>query len=360
MTVPTPREGDADAASAGYDALRHTVGIMERTDRILMRIVGEQAVRMVNGLVSNTVEPLDSGRAVFTFILTPKGRTLAMARLFPDAGGLLLEVPTACSEDVLSHLGKYLPPIYARFEPLPDLRVLSLVGPRSEHALLNGLAALGWTAADSPESLPSLGISRLDPHDSGETRTGTTHTDETGLLLVRREAAEGPGFDLLLPSSRVELALNCLSEAARDQEGQSVSDRAYQVWRVERGLPEHGRDITPDNLPQETGLEQRTISYDKGCYTGQEVVARIHYRGHVNRRLQGLRFGGGLMPPESGTGLFFEERTAGAVTSAVVSPVHGPIGLGYIRREVETGSLLTTQPGAEPTIQTSDLPFTAM
>ncbi len=114
--------------------------------------------------------------------------------------------------------------------------------------------------------------------------------------------------------------------------------------RVEWGVPRCGIDIDEGNLAQETGLEREAISYEKGCYLGQEVVARIHFRGHVNRCLRKLRFTrsaaadsqDGELPP-TGAALHHEEKQVGHVTSAVLSPRLGPIGLGYLRRELTLG-----------------------
>ncbi len=126
---------------------------------------------------------------------------------------------------------------------------------------------------------------------------------------------------------------------------------------MERGLPIYGRDFGLDNLPQETGLTERTVSFDKGCYTGQEVVARIHYRGHVNQRLMGL-----LAPEDEvlspSAELFRDGRVAGRVTLPVRSPRLGPIALGMIRREVEPGAFLAASAADEPTIKVTNIPFT--
>ncbi len=109
------------------------------------------------------------------------------------------------------------------------------------------------------------------------------------------------------------------------------------VLRVEAGLPACGQDMDESNLAQETGLGD-AISHDKGCYLGQEVVARIHFRGHVNRILRGLEFDGRRADP--GAALRDGDREVGRVTSSVSSPDLGPIGLGYVRREIEPGARL--------------------
>jgi len=345
--VDTNRSGGSSSHREQYQALRDSVGLLNLPDRGIIRVTGEQVIRMINGLVTNDLAALERGAAVFAFLLTPKGRTLATLRLFPDGPSVFLDVPAACLETVALHLGKYLPPIYARFEPVANLSVISLVGPLSDAALQTALGAMGWSIPQALASLPPLGVTAVDGHGDEPHR----------VFVVRREEAEGPGFDLYVPDSELESFLACLERSAREQEGAVVDGATHEIWRVERGLPQYGRDISPDNLPQETGLEERAISYEKGCYTGQEVVARIHYRGHVNRRLQGLRFDG-AEPPNPGFELFLEGRTVGSVTSSVLSPRFGSIGLGYVRREIGPGSLLAASPDDDPSIETSDLPFT--
>jgi folate-binding protein YgfZ len=361
VTTDTERAG-AHAETGNryepYRALHDSAGLLDLADRGILRVTGEQAIRMINGLVSNDVGPLERGEAVFAFMLTPKGRTLATLRLLPEESSVLLDVPLACLETVVAHLAKYLPPIYARCEPVPDLRVISLVGPRSAAALQAALDATGRTAWQSPASLSPLGIAGISGPGDDDTRHELGSESHPG-LVVRREEPEGPGFDLYVPSAGFGSFLAGLERGVRDQGGTVVEGATHQIWRVEQGIPEYGIDIGPDNLPQETGLEERTISYQKGCYTGQEVVARIHYRGHVNRRLQRLRCAAAEGPLEAGRDLFLEGRAVGSITSSVLSPDLGPIGLGYVRREIEPGSRLATAAEAEPTIETSDLPFTS-
>jgi folate-binding protein YgfZ len=113
-----------------------------------------------------------------------------------------------------------------------------------------------------------------------------------------------------------------------------VEEQAAEIVRIESGRPRHGTDMTADNLPGEIGIEERAVSFTKGCYVGQEPVARMHYRGHPNRRLRGLRLSQQAAPGES---LFKEEKEVGRVTSACVSPALGPIALAILRREVEPG-----------------------
>lgn len=331
-----------------YASLHDGVGLVDNLDRVLVRVTGEQAIRMLRGLVTADLAPLERQTAVLGFFLTPKGRPLAIARMLHHPRGATVDVPHRCAAPLLEHLARYLPPLYATFEVARELGVLSLVGPRSEAALVEALNSLGLEGAARARELGFHGVLRL-----------CTREPEGTCTVVRREEVEGPGFDLYVPVGRLEGAWEALASAACAEGGGPAGREAYDVWRVERGLPEYGRDITTENLPQETGLEARAISFDKGCYTGQEVVARIHYRGHVNRRLCGLRFVAedDELPPERAE-LFRDGRSVGQVTSAVRSPRLGAIGLGYVRREVEIGTSLALAPEDVEVVEVCPLRFT--
>lgn len=350
-------------------ALVRAVGLVGGTDRGLVRVTGDHAVRMLNGLVTNDLRALAEGRAVYAFVLTPKGRPLAELRLLPAGKEIFLDAPAACLDPLLAHLGKYLPPIYARFEPWEAHGRLSLVGPRAEESLEAARAALDWARGlPLPARLEPLRVARRARGEEGEGKrpgdagvAGGIHAGTPDLFLVRREEVEGPGFDLYVPTARLSDAWRQLEAVARELGGGPVGREAYEVWRVERGVPAYGADIDEGTLPQETGQEARAISYEKGCYTGQELVARIHYRGHVNRLLRGLAFGDGPgdAPPPRGQELYRDDRPAGLVTTPALSPRFGPIALGYVRREVEPGERLALEPRGEPSARVVALPFTS-
>ncbi len=344
-----------------HAALLEAVGLLDEGDRRIVRVAGERARRMVDGLVTNRLAVLEEGRAVYAFVLTPKGRPVAELRVLPappagepDSGSasasaeLWLDVPDACLRPLLEHLGKYLPPIYARFSLDEERRRLALVGPRAAGALARAAEALGWAWDGEPAALAPLQVA--EPRDAGAERAPR---------LVRREPPEGPGFDLYLDAETRAAALPALRAAVEAEGGGPVGAEAREVLRVERGVPRYGAEIDLEVLPQETGQEERAIHFEKGCYTGQEVVARIHYRGKVNRLLRGLAFDlpgafdlptgaeGGLTGALIGAELRHESRAVGRVTSAVRSPRFGPIGLGYVRREVEPGTRLALELAGE-------------
>lgn len=314
------RFGDPDEEHA---VLRESAGVADGRDRALMEVRGERAREVFGGLVTQHVEALAEGRAAYAFLLTARGRPVADLRVvrLPPAGGeerLLLDLPTVCREGTEEHLGRYLPPRLARFGPRDDLLRLSAIGPAADKVL--------GDAGGTPPGGP-LESGRFELPGSG-----------TEVVVVRREPVTAPGHDLYVPVSAAADLWSALVESARSRGGGPVGLQARETLRVELGIPLYGREISLEVLPQETGQTGRAVSFEKGCYTGQEVVARIHYRGKVNTHLRGLRLPAGDALPERGVPVFEGERERGSVTTAVRSPREGPIALAYVRREVDPGS----------------------
>jgi folate-binding protein YgfZ len=163
------------------------------------------------------------------------------------------------------------------------------------------------------------------------------------------------GFELLIPAD----GFDALWRLALDASAEPAGLAAWEVARVETGRPEWGLDIDDTTIPQEANFDElHAISYTKGCYTGQEVVARVHFRGHVNRHLRGLR-AAGADPPPTGAQLVDESgRPVGEVRTGVSSPRLGGIALAMVRREVEPGATLSVRwDGGEGRAEVSALPF---
>jgi len=322
-------DGSSDPVArrpAGYEALTADAGAYEDPSRLVFRAVGEKALEMLNAVVTADLAAVRGDAAFPTLILTPKGRVLADAVVLHVGGEVLVDVPAAAWPGLEAHFGVYVPPRFVRLEP-SGLRVVRIHGPRAlererTDAVLATLNGPTYTQRDGS-------YHAVAPYRAG--------------FAVR--LAEG--YDLYLPpGSGHELGFP------------EVSGEAWEVWRIERGIPLYGRDITTDNLPQETGLVPEYVSFEKGCYTGQEVVARIHYRGHVNRNLWGIQVvgpGTGILL-NAGDALTLDGKVVGTVTSAALSPVHGAIGMGYVRREIELGAeLIVRSPG-----QDTDIPVYAI
>ncbi|MCZ6477145.1 MAG: hypothetical protein O6851_02380, partial [Gemmatimonadetes bacterium] len=314
--------------------LFESAALFEESDRSLIRIEGDRAEEMLHGLLTNRVMGMQAHRAVYTFILTPKGRLVAALRLLRLDGGYWLDLPALCQEAVLAHLRKYLPPIFATFEPT-DVRRIGVVGPLATSALD------AWAGEPISLELAALEARPLERGDGAK-------------ILIRREDVEGAGYDVYVAGDAVQSVLAALEEAIATVGGGVIGRETWAVFRVEHGIPVWGTDFDQDNLAQELGQDERAISFDKGCYTGQEVVARIHFRGHVNRILRGFRL---PRPAEARQPLYEGERERGVITSPAVSPRFGPIALGYARFEIPPGAWLSLEPGGQTEVQVVALPF---
>ena len=164
------------------------------------------------------------------------------------------------------------------------------------------------------------------------------------MLLIATDA----GVDVLCDADDTDAVRAALEAAGATP----VSEDAAQIVRVERGRPRYGFDLDDTTIPQEAGLNERAVSFTKGCYVGQETVARLFYRGKPNRHLRGLRLS---EPAEVGAELQLGDRVVGRLSSSVVSPALGPIALALVRREAAVGETVDVEGGA--TAEVVALPF---
>ena len=354
---------DSPTGPPGYRALRCAVALLEEP-RVIFLVEGSRAGRIVSGLVTNSLDGIADGQGCYAFALTAKGRPIADMRVLPvpgferagEAERLWLDVPEAAAEGFRDLLARTVPPIFATVTE-PGFGRLSLAGGRARELAVAVLERAGLSDAGGGDDGADAGFDPL----TARTRE---IAGEAG-LLVGREEIEATGVDVYAPLRALEGLRESLSDAVVASGGAIASAEDWETVRVERGLPRYGADITTDNLPQETGQTGRAISFDKGCYTGQEVVARLHYRGHVNRVLRGLRpvAGDAAMPATDlrgfapGAVLEVDGRPAGVITSAVRSPRLGPIGLGYVRTTVEPEETVAAAGSGD--VEVLALPFTS-
>ncbi len=322
-----------------YEAIAHRAALFHDVSRVTWRLTGDRVIEALQGLLTADVRGPEARSVIPSFILTPKGRPLAELRVWKgcrEESDVLIDLPLASVDRLREHLGRYLPPRFAAVEPAPRGRILHLVGPVAGSVLESALPPS--FAVPAPDRCAGAG--------------------DGAAAVAGRSVEEGAGWTILSldRDSRLD---GRLGEALADAGGRTVGAAAWDIWRIERGIPVYGRDFDLENFPQETGLSDRFVSFDKGCYTGQEVVARIHYRGHVNQRLLGVRREGGDGLRE-GSELYLAGRPAGRISSAVVSPSCGSIGLGMIRRGIEPGERLSTTPDGRAEIEVSVVPFTLM
>jgi folate-binding protein YgfZ len=171
------------------------------------------------------------------------------------------------------------------------------------------------------------------------------------IYLVNLPRLRTCGFDLYVPVAAMSTLAGKLVAASKTAGGRICGWKAFELARVEAGVPRFGADMDETHFPQECGIEARAVSYSKGCYIGQEVLNRIHTIGHVNRQLCGLRLGEELRElPIRGDKLLLQDKEVGWVTTAIVSPVlKANVALGYVRRELNhAGTELVLHTAAGP------------
>ena len=302
--------------------------LVDRSARGRVRIYGPKASELVTGLVSNDVTALVPGQGCYAAALTPKGKIVADVRIFALRDALLIDSPPRAREGWLGMVRKYINPRVARYEDeSASTRQIGLFGTRARMALATA------TGVDPAQlgALPRYGHVALDL--------------PAGAIIARVPELEVEGYEMIVPESAFEPMWERLVTEGATPAGLA----AWDIARVEAGRPEWGVDIDDSTIPQEANFDElHAISYTKGCYVGQETVARVHFRGHVNRLLRGLMVSNESVP--SGAVLVDKGgKQIGDVRSTAQSPRLGPIALAMVRREIEPGSAIEVLVDSAPT-----------
>ena len=316
MTVEARLTTDTDRA---YHALQHGAVVADRSDRLRMRFTGEKAAESLTGLVTNDVASLSAGQGQYAAALTPKGKVLADLRIFARTGEFLVDANPAAGPGFFAMIRKFVNPRLAKYEDVTQQTFsLGLFGPGAQDMLRS--------------AFPDANLAGLSLYAHISASLG----DES-VMIARVPDFGVEGYDIIGPRSLMESLRSKLVAAGAVESGADV----LAIARIEAGRPEWGADMDDSMLAQEVDMDRLdAISFTKGCYTGQETVARVHYRGHVNRLLRGLRFSEGVVP-SSGTELHDSDgKSVATVKSGAVSPRLGAIALALVRREIEPGAVL--------------------
>jgi folate-binding protein YgfZ len=316
-----------------YSALHNGALFFDRSDRTRMRISGPKAAELVTGMVTNDVSALLPGEGQYAAALTPKGKIVADLRIFALDEALLIDASPAAAPGWKDMVRKYVNP---RLAPYHDLTSeMSDIGVFGRSARQVVSRVLDVDDKDLAALAPYAHISR-------------TFGDST-VIIARVPEIDLDGFEIFIPSEGVA-ALRGKLEAAGIFEG---SRDTWEIARIESGRPEWGTDMDESTLPQEANFDELgAISYTKGCYIGQETVARVHFRGHVNRFLRRLRFVTRPAPPKGAELLDETGKVIGEIRSSALSPRFGGVALGMVRREVPPGTTLQAKwDGGECSVQ---------
>ena len=317
-----------------YRAVRAGVGAIDRSMLGKVTVTGRDRQAFLQGMLSNEVKDLKSGEGTAAAFLDAHGKVMALLHVYVLDDRLLLELPAGRTEKTLQALDHFLISEKAYFENADEaFCVVAVQGPGAQRAL----SALAGRSIE------------LAPYHHQEVAIAGAP-----VRVIHRQEAGVPGFHCwTMPFHCAALWEALIAGGARP-----VGMEALNVLRVEAGVPWYGHDVDDTVILPEVRLEQ-VVSYNKGCYIGQEVVARVKYRGHVNRALSGLILDGDRVPP-AGAAVVAEAKEVGRITSAVRSIALGkPIALGYVRREhFASGSAVAVQDG-ETLIQArvGELPF---
>ena len=301
-------------ATTDYELLTEAAGVVDRSARGKLVLSGADAAEFLQGQVTNDVEALASGEGCYAALLDHKGKIRADLRVLRGDGWIRLDTEpeplTALRRTVRMYsIGREV----SLEDRTQQDAILSLIGPTSraeldvappaaEHAFVRG---------------------------------------EHGLYV-----STDRGVDVICSAAEAASVRSALGRP-------EVSDEAAECLRIESGRPRLGLDMDGGTIPQEAGLNERAVSFTKGCYVGQETVARLFHRGKPNRHLRGLRL---ALPAAHGADLRLGERVVGTVGSSCVSPRHGPIALALVRREAVPGDVVAVGPeGAPATV--CELPF---
>jgi tRNA-modifying protein YgfZ len=304
-----------------YRLLREEAGFVERRGHALLAIRGGDAAEYLESQLTNEVATLEPGRGCYAALLDRKGHLQGDMRVLRRADDeILIDLQPEARAAVMRHLGMYRIGRDVEIEDISATHVLiSVIGPAASERL--GLASLGAE------------------HSHRQERLG----DASAVAV-----AAAVGVDLLVAASaRGDVAAHLGASGV-----EPVTEDAAEVVRVESGRPRFGREMGPETMPAEAGIVERAVSFTKGCYIGQETVARLHYRGRPNRHLRGLRL---EAPAAASDPVRLGEREVGALGTAVLSPAHGPIALAILRREAEPGMPVAV--GSATIAEVIELPF---
>ena len=308
-----------------YRIVSEGAGLQDRSERGKLALVGSDSVAFLNGQVTNELADLKPSEGRYAAFLTHKGKMLGDLRILalgatdsPAAGAsveaLLLDTERVALQALFDMIRRFKVGFRVELEKRTlESGLYTLIGPEARAV---AAAALGDYASQLPPE--------LEHSHAGALVAGRP---------VRLVAGKEGDLDVLFEKDDAAL----LREALLAAGAHPVSAETGEIVRVERSRPRYGVDMDEQTIPEEAGLNERAVSFTKGCYLGQETVARLHYRGRPNRLLRGLRLDG---QASQGEDLAFGERSVGRLASVVDSPRLGPIALALVRREVAPGEIL--------------------
>ena len=318
-------------ASAEFQALFSNCGVYDLSSRAKVRLTGNDRVRWLNGMVTNNIRDLATGRGVYAFLLNPQGRILGDLYVYNRRDSLLLDTDQNQIAKVLE--------IFDHYIIMDDVEVENVS---------QQLTAIGLSGPKSADVLRAAGF---EPSDLQPLQFRDVEWQEISVTLIRGEREQRESYEVWLQPQDASNLLDVLVEKGATP----TSDNALDLYRIALGIPRYGQDIRERDLPQETE-QARALNFSKGCYVGQEIVERIRSRGAVHRTFTGFIFDGNL--PAAGSKVQVDGKDVGEITSSAALPLHEDtknVGLGYIRREAASVGNQVTAGDVKVTV--AELPF---
>jgi tRNA-modifying protein YgfZ len=310
-----------------YTALREGAGIGSVSARSQLAVAGKDRAAYLQGLLTNDIQAVTPGNGCYAAWLSPQGRMISDLHVLESGDMILLDVPANLAEGLLQRLDQFLFTEDVQLASLADtLRGIWIHGP-------GAAKLLAGVVPDAPSF-----------HAWTDYQHARLTFDAAPVVIARIDQLGVPGFcAYLAPAQSDSFTSTLVANGAV-----IVSEQAIAAARIEAGYPVFGVDMTDETIPLEAGIEDRAISFSKGCYVGQEIVIRVLHRGggRVARKLVALRVHGNV--PASGSRLFAGDRDVGFITSAAASPRLGSIGLGYVHRDFtapDTALVVASEPG---------------
>jgi tRNA-modifying protein YgfZ len=313
-----------------YTAATGSCGILDRSERGKLALTGAGSKEFLHGQVTNDILALTPGHGCFAALLTPKGKMLGDLRVLDTGDELLLDTERVALQELFNMIRRFSIGYDVELHKRTlESGLLSLIGPSAGDVVAAAGSAPANTSAAPPETELEHVAGRIGGAD---------------VRLIRTDL----GIDVLFDAG----ALDAVRAALLESGATEIGPEAAECLRIERGRPRYGVDLDDSVIPQEAGLNDRVVSFTKGCYVGQETVARLFYKGKPNRELRGLR---SAAPLPVGTELHYDDRLVGTVTSSALSPRLGTVALALVRREAPPGT--TVSAGDAGDVQVVGLPF---
>lgn len=304
-----------------YRAARNSAGLFDFSFRSKFTLTGEHSARFLHRIVSNDIKVLAPGQGTYATLLSPQGRILADLRIYLADDRIWVDTDADLAEKAMSNLQRYIIGDRVQIEPSSVLAV-AIQGPAA------------WAAI---EGILGPGIAPLEREMDHRAVT----CQGQSARLVRLSSTGDEGYEIWLDEPAISSFWQAALDAGKSLPLVPCGSEALETLRIEAGIARYGPDLAEDTLPLEAGLLS-ALSFNKGCYIGQEIVERARSRGHVNWNLMGLRLEPGAGLPKPGETASHDGKTVAEVTSACYSPLlDRPIALAYLRREVsEPGTKL--------------------